>query len=378
MTDAQTGQPLAGCLIEMTPMRRHGGTQFFSRTDGDGRYRVAGHSAETYWTSVYPPEDSEYLAARDTNRHWPAGAKFLKNDFALEKGRIVRGQVFDADTKRPIAGAAVRYKPHSSNPHIRREYDLTNTVLTDTEGRFAITTLAGHGFVGVQTPDESYMRVSDGPLKGEQGIALIDVPNDEDAKQVAIPVRKGAVLKARVIGPDGKPVPDVAASCEGIPPMVLIYAWKPSPKGVFRLPGADPAKTYRVFFIQHDRQLGAVVDLKPDSDSNQPVEVKLQPTAKVHGTVVNDDGLPAQGVQVQPMIAMGRLKEGEMTRSEILGNTEFYANLMGQRAMLPYVTKILEPKPKSEFVIDTLVPGAAVLRHCRSGAQGRFRLGRTT
>ena len=154
--------------------------------------------------------------------------------------------------------------------------------------------------------------------------------------------------------------------------MVLIYAWKPSQKGVFRLPGADPAKTYRVFFIQHDRQLGAVVDLKPDSDSKQPVEVKLQPTAKVHGTVVNDNGTPAQGVQVQPMIAMGRLKEGEMTRSEILGNTEFYGNLMGQRAMLPYVTKILEPKPKGEFVIDTSGAGCPLLHHGRSGATGGF------
>ena len=58
------------------------------------------------------------------------------------------------------------------------------------------------------------------------------------------------------------------------------------------------------------------------------------------------------------MIVMGRPKEGEMTRSEIFGDTEIYANLMGQKAMLPYLTKILEPKPKGEFVIDTLVPGA--------------------
>jgi hypothetical protein len=35
-----------------------------------------------------------------------------------------------------------------------------------------------------------------------------------------------------------------------------------------------------------------------------------------------------------------------------------YANLMGQKAMLPYFAKILEPKPKGEFVVDTLVPGA--------------------
>ena len=129
-------------------------------------------------------------------------------------------------------------------------------------------------------------------------------------------------------------------------------------KGVFRLPGADPAKIYRVFFIQPDRQLGAVVDLKPDVDSKQPVEVTLQPTAKVHGKIVNDNGSAAEGAQVQPMIAMGRPKEGEMTRSEMLRDTEIYVNLMGQKAMLLYFTKILQPKPKGEFVIDTLVPGA--------------------
>jgi hypothetical protein len=30
---------------------------------------------------------------------------------------------------------------------------------------------------------------------------------------------------------------------------------------------------------------------------------------------------------------------------------------MGQKAMLPYWMKVLQPKPKGEFVIDTLVPG---------------------
>ena len=273
VTDKQTGQPLAGFLIQMTPMRRHGGTAFHARTDADGRYRVSGHSAETYWTAVYPPEDSVYLAARDKNRNWPAGAKFLEKDFALDKGRIVRGRVIDADTKRPIAGAAVGYQPRSSNPNNREEYDFSNTVLTDTEGRFAITALPGQGFVAVQTPDETYMRVPGGPLVSAQGVASIDVPNDGEAKPVEIAVRKGAVLKAKVIGPDGKPVPDVAASCEGIAPMVMIHAWEPSTEGIFRLSGVDPAKTYRVFFIQPDRQLGAVVDLKPDSDSKQPVEV---------------------------------------------------------------------------------------------------------
>jgi BlaR1 peptidase M56 len=357
VTDKQTGQPLAGFLIQMTPMRRHGGTAFYARTGGEGRYRVSGQSAETYWTAVYPPENSVYLAARDRDRNWPVGAKFLQRDFAPDKGRIIHGRVIDAETNRPIAGAAVAYQPRSSNPNSRKEYDFNNTILTDTEGRFRITALAGPGIVAVQTSDDSYVRVDGGPFASAQGVASIDVPTDGEAKAVEIVVRKGAVLKAKVIGPDGKPVPDVAASCEGIAPMVMIQAWEPSTEAIFRLSGVDAAKTYRVFFVQPDRQLGAVVDLKPDSDSKQPVVVSLQPTAKVHGTVVNDNGLPADGAKVQPMIVMGRPKEGQMTRSEIMRETEIYVTLMGQKAMLPYWMKVLQSKPKGEFVIDTLVPG---------------------
>ncbi len=45
VTDKATGKPLAGLLVEMIPMRRHGGMPFYARTDADGRYRVSGHAA---------------------------------------------------------------------------------------------------------------------------------------------------------------------------------------------------------------------------------------------------------------------------------------------------------------------------------------------
>jgi beta-lactamase regulating signal transducer with metallopeptidase domain len=358
VTDKQTGKPLAGMLVELSAMRRPGITPFFSRTDADGRYRVSGHQAESYRTTVFPPAGSEYLGSTNLQQKWPAGTKVLEKDFALVKGRIVRGRVIDVDNKRPIAGAAVLYKPRSNNPNNRQEYDLGNTDLTDAEGRFAITTLPGEGFVAARTPDDTYMQVPGGPLITPHGAASIDVPNDGEVKPVEITVRKGALLKARVIGPNGEVVPEVAASCEGIAPGVMINAWEPSAKGIFRLAGADPAKTYRVFFIQADRQLGAAVDLKPGSDSSTPAEVTLQPTAKVHGKVVTDNGLPAEGAQVQPMIVMGKSKEGEMTRAEIFRDTTFYVEMMGQKALMPYMTKVLQPRPKGEFVIDTLVAGA--------------------
>ena len=54
ITDRQTGKPIAGMTVEMTPMRSHGGMPFPGRTDADGRFRISGHQANIYITSVYP------------------------------------------------------------------------------------------------------------------------------------------------------------------------------------------------------------------------------------------------------------------------------------------------------------------------------------
>ena len=78
VTDKQTGKPLAGMLVEMIPMRRHGGMPFHARTDADGRYRVSGHQADRFLLHVRPPPDSGYLATGDSQVAWPAGASFSR------------------------------------------------------------------------------------------------------------------------------------------------------------------------------------------------------------------------------------------------------------------------------------------------------------
>jgi hypothetical protein len=50
-------------------------------------------------------------------------------------------------------------------------------------------------------------------------------------------------------------------------------------------------------------------------------------------------------------------------------DTEFHVNLMGQKAIRPYMMTVLQPRPKGEFVIDTLVLGAPF--HI-TGGLGRF------
>ena len=372
VTDKETGQPLAGLAVEMIPMRSHGGMPFRARTDGSGGFRISGHGgARSYITSVYPPADSGYLTASNTDSNWPLGAKFLEKNFALEKGRIVRGQVIDADTKQPIAGTAVVYQPKRGNPN-NRNYDLRNTVVTDSDGRFAITALPGDGFIAVETPDESYMRVRfEESWRGTvfpQGLATIDVPKAGEPKPVEIAARKGITLLAKAVSPDGKVVKDLVGFYDGIDAS-LIDIWnqgKTFADGVFRLPGADPGKTYRVHFIQPEREIAAVVDLKVDPQAKEPIEVKLETCAKVHGKVVTAGGSPVQEGQVYPSIVVGG-KEGEMSRNEVFRNTHIYSNILGQKAMLAYGEKS-KPGRQGEFVIDTLMPGVRYYVMAGSGS----------
>ena len=133
---------------------------------------------------------------------------------------------------------------------------------------------------------------------------------------------------------------DLVGFCEGID-AALIDIWNQGhafADGVFRLPGADSSKTYRVHLIQPEREIAAVVDLKADPQARQPIEVKLETCSKVHGKVVTTAGSPIQAGQVYPSLVI-RGKEGEMSRNEVYRNTHIYSNLLGQKAMLTYSEK---------------------------------------
>ena len=110
-----------------------------------------------------------------------------------------------------------------------------------------------------------------------------------------------------------------------------------------------------------------MVDLKPDPALKQPFEVKLQPTARVHGTVKATSGSPIAGARVYPML-VPRDKDGLMTSDEVFGYAWFYSNMIGQAAALEYHER-LRSAAGGEFVIDTLVPGARFYIRGEAGAR---------
>jgi hypothetical protein len=314
------------------------------------------------------------MDAKDLHDGWPAGAKYLEVNFALVKGKLIQGQVIDNDTKQPVAGAAVVYQPAHNNPNSTAVHDFKNTVLTGPDGRFKLTALSGPGVIAVETADETYRRL---PLKSPhrgltvypQGSEEIDVPKADVPKPVEIRVRKGVSLEARIIGPDGRLVPDVTVMYAGID-AALIDIWNQGrdiADGLLQIRGADPEKTYRVFMVKPEDRLGAVAELKYDPKHPGPIEVKLRPTAAVRGRIATPMGTPAADAHVMPLLVIGALPR-EPSRQDLFNQDmiQFYTNVLGQRNFY-FLSR--DVGSKGEFAFEAMIPGAGF--YISASAAGR-------
>ncbi|WZO96313.1 M56 family metallopeptidase [Isosphaeraceae bacterium EP7] len=313
ITDAETKAPLAGVTVEVTPMRKHGGKPIRSLTDADGRYRVSDREGEHYWVAVYPKSSSGYLPAERGMVQWKDGESDLRIDLPLRRGVVIRGRVIDETNGGPIAGAGVVYQPKRGNPQVRADDDFRSPTITDSEGRFTLTGVRGPGVVVAEGPSDSYIRRAVAPIDfghtsslHVHGLARIEVPAVGEGSEAVVGLKRGFTLEARVTGPDGSPLDSVRAWCPELNARLLENWVSPLmfSDGIFRLPGAEPGRTYRVFLLDEGRKFGAVAELKADADRKEPLEVRLAPTATAHGRVLGNDGKPLEGSQILPNIQL--------------------------------------------------------------------------
>jgi hypothetical protein len=224
-------------------------------------------------------------------------------------------------------------------------------VWTGVDGHFALTALPGLGLLAVEAPTPDFISVSStghstvgSLISRPHGFARVDVPaeKDKDPPETCITLRRGITLEARVVGPDGAPLDMVMSWC------VVERRASLLAEGRFRLDGADPERTYRVFFLEAKRRLGAVADLKYDPKG--PSVVPLQPTATAKGIWVDPKGRPLKGAQILPWMVL-TTEQRELTMVDLVEN--------GAHALF-YSMLTMEPSLRihpAEFNYDTLIPG---------------------
>jgi hypothetical protein len=312
-----TRQPLANVRVVIQASKDHNITgEVEGRTDGGGRYRLLPFTGSYFAVRVFPGEGVPYLPWEE-QFEWPKGSLRRTVDFTLSRGVLLRGRVTESGSGKPVADAAVTYRPRRrQNPFSRR--GLLEDVLaahptrTGPDGTFQFAALPGPGHLLVQGPTPDYLHVETslreletgkpgGQRRYPDGLVALDLRPNTPPPEARIPLRRGVTVRGRVLEPEGRPAREAVVMSRSYHPFGMIFSHnvRPVQNGAFEVPGCDPQRSQPVFFLDDKNQLGAVAELSA-KQAGEPVTVRLAPCGSATVRFVDGDGKPLANLPVGP------------------------------------------------------------------------------
>jgi hypothetical protein len=293
-----------------------------TRTDDEGRYTLNPFPGDSFYLTVFPPDGQPYLP-------WKKGLSFtqaarLETDVELERGVLARGRVAEKPSGRPVAEALVVYRRRDPQSLGSRPWDwihgVLETTVTGADGSFELAVPAGTGALYVIGGTHDYVHVETSVGEREYGrpslihnypdaIVPLDLKPGSEPGVVTAMLRRGATLRARVLGPDGKPAARfIALSKSYIPTGIELFqaAWNTlhCRDGVLILPGCDPEKGGTVYLYDREHALGATVDFDGAQVTGPPLTVMLQPCGNAKVRYVDGQGKPVVSYQPWLLVAL--------------------------------------------------------------------------
>jgi RNA polymerase sigma factor (sigma-70 family) len=310
-------------------------------TDAEGRFTLAGFQKRpTYLLRVSPEKTSSLLARTievpDTEGFQPATA-----DILLARGVVIIGQVIDKQTGKGIQ-SGVRVAPLPENQFFGKpgydsyKHDRTMAT-TDPDGRFQLTIIPGASVLmaqgqGGESLDGQYLKPylnarideedrkqvkvsTDGTfataggsmetLDIDQAVKRVDLAENAGPTTVELHLIRGKMAKLIVQDPDGQLLSGAIVS--GVTAAwPIAYALKSAECPIYAL---EPEKPRTLVIYHVGRKLGGHVVIR--GDETGPVTVKLQPLGTVTGRILDADGQPIAGADVQPSFSSNSASELE-------------------------------------------------------------------
>jgi RNA polymerase sigma factor (sigma-70 family) len=325
--DKDTKKPFAGVTIYSYKMANNP-THFFdsqaivrTTTDAEGRYRLTGMpKGDGNKVLVMPPDDVPYVPVHAEVRD-SFGLEPVTLDFELKRGVWIEGKITDKVTGKPLQ-AHVEYLSLYDNPHLLRDYPgfagTNNRIVTAKEdGSYRIAGLPGPGLVGVRYSKGHYLRVSqrddEDAIKETEldtapfhlsfpdnywALARIDPAKGAESVKRDVTLDPGRTFTVKVLGPDGKPLSGGRAFGQ------VDNTGKSADMKTaeFTVRGVSRRRPGQVLFQHPEKNLVGVA--KPPKDDGGAVTVKLEPGATVTGRLVDADGKPRAGVELN--LSFGR------------------------------------------------------------------------
>jgi len=326
--DKQSGKPLPGVTIQAHKLADNPVKSFvvayYCRTtsDGKGRYRLTGMPiGKGNELLAVPPLGQPYLMSKKTVDVTP-GDDSLQADFELKRGVLIRGRVTDAKTGAAVRYCTVDYYVLHNNPYYKEApgfdgaFEVVGPYMTDQEGRYAVPGLPGRSIVAVRVFPKSltdyplragvekipelskaggsYNKLAPAPLHLgiTNALSLVDPAEGAETFELNFQLDPGQMLTGTVLDPEGKPLN--GAHYRGA---TELGSWRLLDSARFSVNGYRPDKPRTLVLVHLERKLSGTVVLQDEQKGT--LTVQLQPCASVTGRLLDGDGKPLAGVELQ-------------------------------------------------------------------------------
>ncbi len=295
VTDAATGEPIAGALVMTHGVERP------AVTGPDGRYEWPGYPTNRFGEMNANPLRCRAEGYADLALVVPIDTDVL--DFALLRGTGIAGRVLD-EGGRPVAGAMVEAVANVTLRPGESHFDR-RAGRADAEGRFLLSGLE-------ETHSHTLLVRAEG-----HGRILYDVPPPAggagvfDAGDIVLPA--GRRIEGVVLDQEGRPAPDLLVEARGgnedrgrfeAPADGTVDTFwcgrltsRTDDLGRFRFRDLSPGRYRLCAPLLSERQTTLVVDLEPGADLLGLV-VRLPEGKSVTVLVTDPDGAPLPNMSV--------------------------------------------------------------------------------
>lgn len=280
VTRARDGAPVADAPLRVFQLGVSG-SGIPGRTDARGAYEVRFPYERDAILEVLPVD----VKGSDWLRVEPGPSGTVQMDLALDDGIEVRGTVVDARSGAPIAGA-----------RIGEGWTFRRSVRTDAAGHYRFPGIGETGVLELHVTADGYgkdQRARFPPVV--DGIVTVDFA-----------LQPGRTVRGRVIGPDGRPVPNAYVCAVGneMGSSGQRHDWRSAHSDAFgRFELHDLIADLRHCLVTSAPGLANdVVDLPREELDTRELDVgdiRLAAPALVAGTVTDDQGRPVANVEVQ-------------------------------------------------------------------------------
>jgi RNA polymerase sigma factor (sigma-70 family) len=302
---ADTGRPIPGAVISIgAGTGRYGGvrvTRFHA--DDQGRFTANPWPGEHFRVNAYAPDGQPYLVPQ-VELAWTKATVKKALDVSLPRGVLIRGQVTEAGTNRPLADSTVYFIPVGDRKDILSGGQVSVASKEDGSFQFAVPPGKGHVLVFGPTGDYVACEIGRNTLEYDRpggwryrAHAMIpyEVKAGDPPHDVAAALQRGATIKGRVEGPDGQTVTDATIITtlvvEPNHPAWLGRDRVQVREGRFELHGIDPQGSSRISILDPEHEWGATLEVF-GKQAGKDLTIRLQPCGRAKARFVGPDGRP--------------------------------------------------------------------------------------